>query len=153
MCPVGFKNGRPGGLGARNTAASQGFESALDLSISANRERGHTTKRYTYVTPKTQVPTQPDPACRQRCDCYGAVMRRITLRVPDEVHDQAASAAQAQGQSLNSFATVALLAQVGERSYSEWRQLVEDSHRASNYRGLSPDVLEEHRTLTGKEDS
>ena len=50
MCPVGFKNGHPGGLGARNTAASQGLESTLDLSITANRKGWHTTKRYTYVT-------------------------------------------------------------------------------------------------------
>ena len=80
-------------------------------------------------------------------------MRRIALRVPDELHDQAASAAQAQGQSLNSFATGALLAQVRARSFFEWRQLVEDSHRAANYGGLAPDGIEELRTLTANEDS
>ncbi len=80
-------------------------------------------------------------------------MRQITLRVPDELHDLAASAAQAQGQSLNSFATGAILAQLRARSFSEWRQMVEDSHRASNYRGLSAVGLEALRTLTGNEDS
>lgn len=80
-------------------------------------------------------------------------MRQITLRVPDELHDLAASAAHAQGQSLNSFATGAILAQVRARSFSEWRQLVEDSHRASSYRGLTPAGLDALRTLTGNEDS
>lgn len=80
-------------------------------------------------------------------------MRQITLRVPDDLHDLAASAAQAQGQSLNSFATGAILAQVRARSFSEWRQLVEDSHRASHYRGLSTAGLEALRTLNGNEES
>ncbi len=78
-------------------------------------------------------------------------MRQITLRVPDELHDLAASAAEAQGQSLNSFATGALLAQVRARSFTEWRQMVEDSHRAAGYRGVSPEALEVLRTLTGNE--
>jgi HicB family len=80
-------------------------------------------------------------------------MRQITLRVPDELHDLAASAAQAQGQSLNSFATGAILAQVRARSFSEWRQMVEDSHRGSNFRGLSTAGLDALRSLTGNEDS
>jgi uncharacterized protein (DUF1778 family) len=78
-------------------------------------------------------------------------MRQITLRVPDELHDLAANAADQQGQSLNTFATNALLAQVRAKSFSEWRSMVEQSHRAANYRGLSAAGLERLTTLTGDE--
>jgi uncharacterized protein (DUF1778 family) len=78
-------------------------------------------------------------------------MRQITLRVPDELHDLAASAANEQGQSLNTFATNALLSQVRAKSYSEWRAMVEQSHRSSRYRGLTAEAIERLATLTGDE--
>lgn len=78
-------------------------------------------------------------------------MRQVTLRVPDDLHDLAVEAAEAQNQSLNSFAVNALLAQVRAKSFSEWRQLVDDSNRASSYRGLSSNGSERITTLTGDE--
>lgn len=78
-------------------------------------------------------------------------MRQVTLRVPDDLHDLAVEAAEAQNQSLNSFAVNALLAQVRAKSFTEWRQLVDDSHRSSSYRGLSSKASERITTLTGDE--
>jgi HicB family len=78
-------------------------------------------------------------------------MRQITLRVPDDLHELATAAAESQQQSLNSFAMNALLAQVRAKSYGEWRLHVEHSHRAANYRGLSPAGREVLATLTGDE--
>ena len=78
-------------------------------------------------------------------------MRQITLRVPDELHELATSASEAQGQSLNSFAVGALLAQVRAKAYGEWRLMVDNSHRSASYRGLSPEGQEAIRTLTGDE--
>ena len=78
-------------------------------------------------------------------------MRQVTLRVPDDLHDLAVEAAEAQNQSLNSFAVNALLAQVRAKSFSEWRQLVDDSHRASSYRGLPAKGRARIKTLTGDE--
>jgi uncharacterized protein (DUF1778 family) len=78
-------------------------------------------------------------------------MRQITLRVPDELHDLAANAANEHGQSLNTFATNALLSQVRAKSYSEWRAMVEQSHRSTRYRGLSAEGVTRLATLTGDE--
>jgi uncharacterized protein (DUF1778 family) len=78
-------------------------------------------------------------------------MRQITLRVPNDLHELATSASEAQGQSLNSFAIAALLAQVRAKSYGEWRQMVDNSHRAAGYRGLPPEGRDTIRTLTGDE--
>lgn len=78
-------------------------------------------------------------------------MRQVTLRVPDDLHDLAVEAAEAQNQSLNSFAVNALLAQVRAKSFSEWRALVDHSHSASSYRGLSSNGSERITTLTGDE--
>jgi uncharacterized protein (DUF1778 family) len=78
-------------------------------------------------------------------------MRQVTLRVPDDLHDLAVEAAEAQNQSLNSFAVNALLAQVRAKSFSEWRQMVHDSHQASSYRGLSGKGKNRIKTLTGDE--
>ncbi len=80
-------------------------------------------------------------------------MKQITLRVPDELHELAAAAAESQQQSLNSFAMNALLAQVRAKSFSEWRQLVEDSHRAASFRGLPEAGLARLASLTGDETS
>jgi hypothetical protein len=78
-------------------------------------------------------------------------MRQITLRVHDELHDLAANAAEQQGQSLNTFATNALLAQVRAKSFGEWRAMVDRSHRAANYRGLSQGGLDRLSALSGDE--
>lgn len=78
-------------------------------------------------------------------------MRQVTLRVPDDLHDLAVEAAAAQNQSLNSFAVTALLAQVRAKSFSEWRQMVDDSNQASSYRGLSAKGRARIKTLTGDE--
>lgn len=78
-------------------------------------------------------------------------MRQITVRVPDDLHELATSASEAQGQSLNSFAVGALLAQVRAKSYSEWRQMVENSHRSASYRSLSIEGQVAIRSLTGDE--
>ena len=80
-------------------------------------------------------------------------MRQVTLRVPDDLHDIIAAAAQEQNQSLNSFAMQALLAQVRAKSFTEWRQLVENSNRASGFRGLSSEGHTRSRSLTGDETS
>jgi uncharacterized protein (DUF1778 family) len=82
---------------------------------------------------------------------YCAGMRQITLRVPDDVHDLVTAAAESQQQSLNSFAVSALLAQVRAKSFSEWRQLVSDSHTAASFRGLSATGNERLSALTGDE--
>jgi uncharacterized protein (DUF1778 family) len=78
-------------------------------------------------------------------------MRQVTLRVPDDLHDLAVEAAGLQNQSLNSFAVSALLAQVRAKSFSEWRQHVEDSHRAASFRGLSAEGIARIAELTGDE--
>ena len=78
-------------------------------------------------------------------------MRQITIRVNDDLHELATSASEAQGQSLNSFAVGALLAQVRAKSYGEWRQMVDSSHRSAGFRGMSPEGREAIRTLTGDE--
>lgn len=78
-------------------------------------------------------------------------MRQITIRVPDELHELATSASEAQGQSLNSFAVGALLAQVRVKSYGEWRQMVDNSHRSAGFRGMSIEGREATRTLSGDE--
>lgn len=78
-------------------------------------------------------------------------MRQVTLRVPDDLHDLAVEAAEAQNQSLNSFAVNALLAQVRAKSFSEWRQMVQDSHQASSYKGLSAKGKNRLKRLTGDE--
>ena len=78
-------------------------------------------------------------------------MRQVTLRVPDVLHDLAVEAAEAQNQSLNSFAVNALLAQVRAKSFSEWRQMVQDSHQASSYKGLSAKGKNRLKRLTGDE--
>ena len=44
-----------------------------------------------------------------------------------------------------------LLAQVRAKSFSEWRQMVEDSNRASSYRGLPAKGRARIKTLTGDE--
>jgi predicted transcriptional regulator len=85
--------------------------------------------------------------------CQNAVMRQLTIRVPDDLHDLASAAAEAQHQSLNSFATNALLAQVRAKSFSEWRQHVEASNRAVAFRGLSAAGSARLRALTGDETS
>ena len=78
-------------------------------------------------------------------------MRQITLRVPDELHDLLATAAAAQRQSVNTYATAALLKSVRAKNYSTWLQMIEDSHRAAGFKGLPPEVLERMRTMTGDE--
>jgi uncharacterized protein (DUF1778 family) len=78
-------------------------------------------------------------------------MRQITLRVPDDLHELATWASHAQGQSLNSFAIGALLAQVRAKSCGEWRQMVDNSNRSTSAKGLSPEGQEAIRTLTGDE--
>jgi HicB family len=78
-------------------------------------------------------------------------MKQITLRVPDDLHELATAAAETQQQSLNSFAMNALLAQVRAKSFSEWRQLVEDSHRAASFKGLPDTALDRLASLTGDE--
>jgi uncharacterized protein (DUF1778 family) len=78
-------------------------------------------------------------------------MRQITLRVPDELHELVTSAAEAQHQSVNTFAVNALLGQVTAKSFSEWRQHIEQSHRASGFAGMSSSALERLRTMTGDE--
>ncbi len=78
-------------------------------------------------------------------------MRQITLRVPDDLHELVTAAAEAQSQSINTFAVAALLGQVRAKSYGEWRQHVENSHRATGFKGLSATALETARTLTGDE--
>ena len=78
-------------------------------------------------------------------------MRQVTLRVPDDLHDLAVEAAAAQHESLNSFAVNALLAQVRAKSFSEWRQMVQDSHRASSYKGISAKGKNRIKTLSGDE--
>ncbi len=78
-------------------------------------------------------------------------MRQITIRVPDDLHELATSASEAQGQSLNSFAVGALLAQVRAKSYGEWRHMVDNSHRSAGFRGMSPAGQQVMRSLTGDE--
>ncbi len=78
-------------------------------------------------------------------------MRQITLRVPDDLHELVTSAAVAQNQSVNTFAVSALLGQVRAKSFSEWRQHVENSHRATGFTGISSAALNRMRTMTGDE--
>ena len=80
-------------------------------------------------------------------------MRQVTLRVPDDLHDLSVEAAEAQNQSLNSFAIAALLAQVRAKSFSQWRQMVDDSHRSAPYRSLSVKGKNRIKTLSGDESS
>jgi uncharacterized protein (DUF1778 family) len=77
-------------------------------------------------------------------------MRQITLRVPDDLHELVTEAAVVQGQSLNTFATNALLSQVGAKSFSEWRSHIEASHRASGFRGVA-NLRQTLSQLTGDE--
>ena len=78
-------------------------------------------------------------------------MRQLTLRVPDELHELVAQAAEAQQQSVNTFAVNALLAQVRAKSYSEWREHIARSHRATGFTGMSAAGHELLRTLNGDE--
>lgn len=78
-------------------------------------------------------------------------MRRVTLRVSDELHELVTRTAYFRCQSLNAFATDALLAPVRTRSFAEWRQLIERSHRAARFVGMSAEGHELLRTLTGDE--
>ena len=78
-------------------------------------------------------------------------MRQISLRVPDELHAVATETAEAQGQSLNTFVMSALLAQVRAKSFSEWREVVARSHRASGYPGVAAGRLDRLASLTGDE--
>jgi uncharacterized protein (DUF1778 family) len=77
-------------------------------------------------------------------------MRQITLRLSDDLHSLVTESAEAQGQSVNTFATSALLAQVGAKSFSEWREHVAASHRAAGFRGVN-DAKASIRHLTGDE--
>jgi HicB family len=78
-------------------------------------------------------------------------MRQITLRVPDDLHELVTAAAEAQSQSINTFAVGALLSQVRAKSFSEWRQHVDDSHRVAGFSGITASALERLRTMTGDE--
>jgi uncharacterized protein (DUF1778 family) len=77
-------------------------------------------------------------------------MRQITLRVSDDLHSLVTESAEAQGQSVNTFATSALLAQVGAKSFSEWRAHIATSHRAARFRGVA-DAKDTISHLTGDE--
>ncbi len=77
-------------------------------------------------------------------------MRQITLRVADDLHDLVTAKAEEQGQSLNTFATSALLNHVGAKSFSEWRSHIEASHRAAGFRGV-PNARQALTNLTGDE--
>jgi HicB family len=116
------------------------------------------TERYVHVSWSSAKVQNKEPNCaggvmvlRHQFCCQNAVMRQLTIRVPDDLHDLASAAAEAQQQSLNSFAMNALLAQVRAKSFSEWRQHVEDSNRASSFRGLSSAGSKRLRTLSGDE--
>jgi HicB family len=78
-------------------------------------------------------------------------MRQITLRVPDELHELLADAATRKRESVNTYATAVLLKRVRAPTYSAWRQMVNESHRAAGFKGLSPELLERMRTMTGDE--
>ena len=78
-------------------------------------------------------------------------MRQVTLRIPEELHELLAEAAAKQGWSVNTFATSALLKAVRAPTQAAWRQMVNDSHRAAGFKGLSAEVLESMRTMTGDE--
>jgi HicB family len=84
---------------------------------------------------------------------YFEFMRQLTLRVPDDLHDLVTNAAEAQHQSVNTFAVNALLGQVRAKSYGQWLQMVEDSHRAAGFKGVSSSALNKLKTVTGDEDS
>jgi uncharacterized protein (DUF1778 family) len=77
-------------------------------------------------------------------------MKQISLRIPDELHDLALHAAEALGQSLNTFGTNALLSQVRARNYGEWREMVEASHKAAGFRGLSPEGRKQLNAMIGE---
>ncbi len=62
-------------------------------------------------------------------------MRQITLRVPDDLHQLVSETAETQGQSLNTFATNALLAHIGAKSFSQWREHIAASHHSAGFRG------------------
>lgn len=70
-------------------------------------------------------------------DAKHDIMRQITLRVPDDLHQLASEAAESQGQSLNTFAINGLLAQVGAKSFSQWREHIAASHQSAAFRGVT----------------
>jgi hypothetical protein len=119
-----------------------------DLKISARYEfRRSCPDVFRVVIHRWPRPFARRPLCRQRI-VHRAIgpanivklgdVRRITLRVSDELYDQLKKAAVDQGTSVNALAIRVLSKQLRADAFMEWQAKIDRSHRATCFTGVPP---------------